>query len=126
MIGQWTMAALVAGMVVAAAAGAGERSFTIANIDYEGSKAFVPSTIIDRKGDTVKIKLLNNIPGDPNQHGFAIPDFGVEAVVTRGEPKEVELVADREGLFPIKCHLHPAHLGGQLLVLPEETGKPSE
>ena len=95
-----------------------ERSFTVANIEYQGTKAFIPSTIVVNQGDRVKVKVLNNVPGDPNQHGFAIPDFKIEKVVTRGEAQEIEFTADREGLFPIKCHLHPAHLGGQLLVLP--------
>ncbi|MGH7856415.1 MAG: cupredoxin domain-containing protein [Candidatus Binatia bacterium] len=100
-----------------------ERSFTIANVEYEGTKAFLPSTIVVRRGDTLKLKVLNNIPGDPNQHGFAIADFKIEKVVTRGEPQELELVADRAGIFPIKCHLHPAHLGGQLVVLPSREGR---
>lgn len=34
----------------------------------------------------MKIKVVNNIKSDPNQHGFSIPDFKVEKVVTRGEP----------------------------------------
>jgi len=39
-------------------------------------------------------------------------------VVDRGEPKEVEFVADKVGIFPTICQLHPAHVGGQLVVLP--------
>ena len=96
---------------------AGEVSFTVANIEYEGTKAFVPSTLVVNKGDVVKVKVLNNVKSDPNQHGFALADFKVEKVVTRGEPQEVTFTADKAGVFPIKCHLHPAHLGGQLVVL---------
>ena len=110
-------------LLLAGPAPAAEMSFTIANVDYEGTKAFLPSTLVVRKGDTVKLRILNNIPGDPNQHGFTIPDFGIEKVVTRGEPQEIEFVADKDGLFPIKCHLHAAHLGGQLLVLGDGEGK---
>ena len=29
----------------------------------------------------------------------------------------VEFVADKSGIFQISCQLHPAHVGGQLLVL---------
>jgi plastocyanin len=90
--------------------------FTVVNVEYEGTKIWLPSTLIVHKGDKVKIKLINNVKADPNQHGYAIPAFNVEAVVTRGEPKEIEFVADKTGVFPISCQLHPAHIGGQLVV----------
>lgn len=117
--------AIVLGACVgfAGPAGAGERSFTVANVDYQGTKLLVPATLVVRAGDTVKIKVLNNIPGEPNQHGFSIPDFGIAKVVTRGEPVEVEFRADKPGIFPIHCQLHPAHVAGQLVVLPAEAGQ---
>jgi nitrosocyanin len=91
--------------------------FTVVNIEYEGSKLWLPSDLIVHKGDKVKVKLINNVKADPNQHGYAIAAFNVAAVVTRGEPTSVEFVADKAGVFPITCQLHPAHIGGQLLVL---------
>jgi len=91
--------------------------FTVVNIEYEGTKIWLPSTLVVHKGDKVKVKLINNVKADPNQHGFAIAAFNVEAVVTRGEPKEIEFTADKTGVFPITCQLHPAHVGGQLVVL---------
>jgi heme/copper-type cytochrome/quinol oxidase subunit 2 len=94
------------------------QQFTVVNVEYEGTKIWLPSTLIVHKGDKVKIKLINNVKSDPNQHGFTIPAFNVEAVVTRGEPKEVEFTADKVGVFRISCQLHPAHIGGQLLVEP--------
>ncbi len=92
------------------------REFTVVNIEYEGSKIWVPSTLVVQKGDKVKVKLINNVKADPNQHGWSIPAFNVAAVVTRGEPASVEFVADKSGIFPISCQLHPAHVGGQLIV----------
>jgi nitrosocyanin len=65
----------------------------------------------------VALKLVNNVPSDPSQHGFAIPDYKIAEIVDRGQPKTVEFTADRVGTFPIICQLHPAHVGGQLLVL---------
>ena len=100
-----------------AAAADPDRTLTVVNIEYEGTKVWVPTTLIVKKGERVRINLINKVPSDPNQHGFAIPAFGVQAIVTRGEPQTVEFVADRAGLFPITCQLHPAHIGGQLLVL---------
>jgi heme/copper-type cytochrome/quinol oxidase subunit 2 len=95
-----------------------DMSFTVVNVEYEGTKFWVPGTLVVKKGSKVKVKLINNVPSDPNQHGFAIPAFNVAEVVTRGEPKQVEFTADKEGIFPIICQLHPAHIGGQLVVLP--------
>jgi len=91
-------------------------SFTVVNLEYEGTKIWVPSTLVVHKGDKVSIKLINNVKSDPNQHGYAIAAFNVAAVVTRGEPQTVEFVADKAGIFPINCQLHPAHVGGQLIV----------
>jgi nitrosocyanin len=93
-------------------------SMTIVNIEYEGSKIWVPSTITAKKGAKVTLKLINNVPSEPTQHGFAIPAFNVAEIVNKGEPKTVEFTADKAGVFPTICQLHPAHVGGQLVVLP--------
>ncbi|MET0152979.1 MAG: cupredoxin domain-containing protein [Candidatus Binatia bacterium] len=114
------------GLAILGAAGnarGAEQNFTVVNIDYEGSKVFVPATLVVHQGDHVKIKVVNNIKADPNQHGFAIADYKIEKVVTRGEPQEVEFDATQAGIFPIKCQLHPAHVGGELVVLPAVNGK---
>ena len=66
----------------------------------------------------VTVKLVNNVPSEPAQHGFAIPAYNVQEVVNRGEPKTVEFTADKAGVFPISCQLHPAHVAGQLVVVP--------
>lgn len=94
------------------------KEFTVVAVSYEGTKIWLPSTLIVKKGDNVKIKLINNIPTDPSTHGFAIDEFGVKAVVERGKPQTVEFNASKDGLYTIYCQLHPAHIGGQLLVMP--------
>ena len=93
-------------------------SLTVVNVEYEGSKLWLPGTITVKKGTRVTLKLVNNVPSDPNQHGFAIPAYNIAEIVTRGEPKTVEFTADKPGVFPIICQLHPAHVGGELVVLP--------
>lgn len=93
-------------------------SFTVVNVEYEGSKIWLPATLVVKKGTTVKLKLVNKVPSDPNQHGFAIPAYNIAEVVTRGEDKTIEFKADKDGIFPINCQLHPAHIGGELVVLP--------
>lgn len=92
------------------------RQFTVVNVLYEDSKMFVPSFLAVSKGDKVSVTVINNIPGDPPNHGFSIPAFGVETVVNHGEKKTVEFTADKVGIFDIKCQLHPAHVSGQLIV----------
>ena len=113
-----TLAAVATLWLLPFAARAGEKvdQFTVVNVEYEGTKIWLPSTLVVHKGDKVQIKLINNVKADPNQHGYAIAAFNVAAVVTRGEPANVEFVADKVGVFPISCQLHPAHIGGQLIV----------
>lgn len=59
---------------------------------------------------------LLNVSADPAEHGLAIEAYGVKQVVNRGKPETVEFKADKAGIFPITCHLHPAHVGTQLIV----------
>ena len=103
-------------VIVSASAHAEDVSVTLVNVDYEGTKMWLPGTVVVKKGSRVRIKLINNVPSEPN-HGFAIPAYGVAEVVNRGEPKQVEFTASRDGVFPMICQLHPAHVGGQLVVL---------
>ncbi len=93
------------------------REITVVNIEFEGSKVWVPATLVVKKGERVRVKLINKVKSDPNVHGFAIPDFGVKVDVYRDKPETVEFTADKAGLFKVWCHLHPAHIGGELLVL---------
>ena len=108
----------VAGTPTVHAADAPAIALTVVNVEYEGSKLWLPGTLVVKKGSKVTLKLINNVPSDPNQHGFTIPAYNIAEVVTRGEPKTVEFVADKDGVFPIACQLHPAHVGGELVVLP--------
>jgi len=91
--------------------------FTLVNADIQGVRVWLPTPIIVRRGENVRIKLINNLTGENNQDGFAIEDFGVKSLVKLGKPVVVEFVADKAGLFPIHCPLHPSHIGGQLMVI---------
>src|SRR6185369_3517904 len=91
-----TIAMIVAALTVLGGAGSAVRadetthSFTVVNIEYEGSKIWIPGTLVVHKGDTVKLKLINNVKSDPNQHGFSIAAYNIAEVVTRGEPKDIQ------------------------------------
>ena len=98
----------------------GTRSFTVAAVEIDGAKFWLPSAIAVDQGDKVKLTLKNLVPGAENQHGFTIPAYNITEVVTRGEPKTVTFVADKPGVFPYFCQLHPAHIGGSLIVAPKK------
>jgi plastocyanin len=103
----------------------GTRSFTMVSVEVDDAKIWLPSVIAVEQGDKVKLTLKNLVPGAVNQHGFTIPAYNITEVVTRGEPKTITFVADKAGVFPFSCQLHPAHIGGSLIVEPKEGLKPA-
>jgi len=106
----------VLSLIVSLSVFAEKREITLVNYETDGVKQWLPGTIIAKKGDEVQITLINNVPS--GIHGFFIPDFNVRKEVKKGVKEVVTFKADKEGLFNMKCHMHPAHVGGQLLILP--------
>ncbi|MGA6971604.1 MAG: cupredoxin domain-containing protein [Candidatus Binatus sp.] len=98
----------------------GTRSFTLAAVEIDGAKFWLPSVIAVNEGDKVKLTLKNLVPGAENTHGFTIPAYNIAEVVTRGVPKTISFVADKPGVFQYFCQLHPAHIGGSLIVEPKK------
>lgn len=96
---------------------AGTREFKVVGTDYRGTKRWEPATLICYEGEKIKLTLINKITGDPNVHGFTIAAFGVKEEIANNSEKTIEFVADKAGLHTINCHLHPKHIGGQILVL---------
>jgi nitrosocyanin len=90
---------------------------TLVNIEFEGTKIWIPGPVVVKKGDTVRIKAINNVKSEPPVHGLAIEAYGIQSLVHVGKPEIIEFTADRAGLFPINCHLHPPHVGTQLVVV---------
>jgi nitrosocyanin len=96
-------------------ASAGEVTLTVVNIETpQGVKIWEPTSVFARKGDTVTLKLINR---HADEHGYEIAAFGVKEVVDGNKSKDISFKVDRAGIFPIKCHLHPPHVVGQLVVL---------
>ena len=92
------------------------RSFKIVNVEYKGTKVWIPGTLIVKKGEEVTITLVNKAPS--GVHGYAIHDFGImKEVANDGKPVTFTFTADKVGIHRIHCHKHPGHIGGQLLVL---------
>jgi nitrosocyanin len=97
---------------------AATQEIRVVAIENGGVKFWLPATIVVHKGDTVKLNLENKIMDKAgNVHGFEIPEYKVMEVVEAGKPKTVTFTADKAGIFTMKCQLHPAHMGGQLVVL---------
>jgi nitrosocyanin len=90
---------------------------SLVNIEFEGTKVWVPGPVVVKKGDAVKITAINNMRSDPPVHGLAIAAYGIQALVYVEKPETIEFKADKAGIFPIICHLHPPHVGTQLVVL---------
>jgi nitrosocyanin len=99
------------------AAAQSAREITLVNIEFEGTKVWVPGPVVVYKGDSVTIKAINNVKSEPAVHGLAIDAYGVQALVNVGKPETVTFTADKAGIFPITCHLHPPHVGTELVVL---------
>jgi nitrosocyanin len=100
---------------VAAATDAGEITLTIVNVvSPQDVKIWEPTSITAKKGDKVTLRLINK---HADEHGYEIPAFGVKEVVAGDKTATVSFTADKSGVFPIKCHLHPAHVVGQMVVL---------
>jgi len=113
------LAAIVLGVVLGAGLGgpaaAGEIVLTVVNIETpQGVKIWEPASVMAKKGDTVTLKLINR---HADEHGYEIAAFNIKEVVDGNKAKDVSFKVDKSGIFPIKCHLHPAHVVGQLLVL---------
>lgn len=94
---------------------AGEIGLTVVNTESpQGVKTWIPASVFAKKGDTVTLRLLNK---HADEHGYEIAAFGVKEVVEGDKTKTVTFTADKAGIYPIKCQLHPAHVAGQLVVL---------
>ncbi len=101
----------------AAAAQAAEPAvkLTVVNImTPQGVKIWTPESIFANKGDVVQLRLINKLD---KEHGYTIAAFGVEKVVAAESAETVTFTADKAGIFPISCHLHPPHVAGQIVIL---------
>jgi heme/copper-type cytochrome/quinol oxidase subunit 2 len=90
------------------------RKFTLINVLLDGTKIWLPSVLIVYEGDEVELTLINKLD---EPHGFKIATVGVEAVVEPKATTTVRFTAKKEVIDSFVCHLHPPHIGGQLLVI---------
>jgi len=96
------------------AAAAELKKFTLINVVLDGTKIWLPSSLMVYQGEEVELTLINKLE-DP--HGFKIADVGIEEVVQPKAQTTVKFTAAQPGAHSYICHLHPPHIGGQMLVL---------
>ncbi len=63
---------------------------------------FNPSTIKVKKGQRVRIILTSQ----DVTHGLAIPAYGINVPVSKGEERVIEFVADKTGTFEFYCSIY--------------------
>jgi plastocyanin len=96
------------------AAAAEAKKFTLMNVVLDGTKIWLPSSLMVHQGDEVELTLINKLE-DP--HGFKIEEVGIEEVVQPKAQMTVRFTAAQPGAYRYICHIHPPHIGGQMLVL---------
>ena len=67
-----TTAQVSAQAPAAPAASAADVNQTLVAVEIEGSKFWLPGTVVAKQGQTVRLTLINKVQSDPNQHGFSI------------------------------------------------------
>jgi plastocyanin len=96
------------------AAAAAPKKFTLITVVLDGTKIWLPSSLMVHQGEEVELTLINKLE-DP--HGFKIAEVGIEEVVQPKAQTTVTFTASQPGAHSYICHIHPPHIGGQILVL---------
>ncbi|HKX04988.1 MAG TPA: cupredoxin domain-containing protein [Methylomirabilota bacterium] len=110
--------AAIAGMILvslhakAQTASAG-RTINMINVQLSGTNIWLPSSIVVSPGERVTLKLDNKVDA---QQGFAINEYGIAVVLPAKSTQEVSFTA-KKGASRFYCQLHPAHIGGNVIVL---------
>jgi len=110
-LGVWIAIVLIVPALVTAAE---PKKFTLINVLLDGTKIWLPSSLMVQEGQEIELTLINKLD---EPHGFEIKAFGIEEVVQPKAEKIVKFTASKAGAHSYICQMHPAHLGGNILVL---------
>lgn len=83
------------------------------NVLVGDKKVWQPSDVKLKHGRKYEV-ILKNTLAEP--HGFEVPGLTEPMVVLANESKTIFISPAKAGVFPFKCQLHPAHVGGTLTV----------
>ncbi len=73
----------------------------VATTNNGGKWEWKPSRIDTKLGERIKLRI--SVPAGDVEHGFTLPDFDINLKISPGETKEVELNADKAGIFNFFC-----------------------
>lgn len=79
-----------------------------------GKNVFIPSTLVVAAGKPHTLSIFNTTD---KPHGFSIPSLKIMEVLPDQVEHAVKLPALEAGIYPIHCHLHPAHRTATLLAV---------
>jgi nitrosocyanin len=110
--------AVIGGLALAGARGPAQaaptpHAFTVVNVLASGAKIWLPSAVVVHSGEQITLTLDNKLD---EAHGFSIDEYGVQVVVQPKSTQKVTFTA-KPGVSRFYCQLHPAHVGGQVIVL---------
>ena len=86
---------------------------TLTNKLVDGKKTWLPADIKVKAGQPVELELVNTLP-DP--HGFNLPGLAPNVVVPGNSKTTVKFTATKKETIKYTCQLHPAHVGGSVVV----------
>jgi heme/copper-type cytochrome/quinol oxidase subunit 2 len=92
------------------------RTIQIVSTNVQGKNVYIPSTIVVTAGTSYTLSVFNttDIP-----HGFTIVGAGIQEILPPKREHKITLPAlDGGNVYGVRCHLHPAHRTGMLVVLP--------
>jgi plastocyanin len=111
----WLVLLLTVLLLCAVSGAAAEpKKFTLINVILDGTKIWLPSSVVVHQGDEVELTLINKLD---DTHGFQIADLGIAEVVAPKAQTIVKFTAAKSGVHGFGCQMHPPHIGGQMLVL---------
>ncbi len=110
--GGFILSVLMAGGLKISSADSPKEFTLIAKVEGN-AKIWSPASLTLSKGHAVKLHLKNTTDAE---HGFSIDALNIKEVIPAGGTKEITVKADAAGALSYYCHLHKAHVGGQLLI----------
>ncbi|MEI6398153.1 MAG: cupredoxin domain-containing protein [Pseudomonadota bacterium] len=89
------------------------QQITLTNKIVDGKKTWLPAELKVKVGQPVELFLVNTLP-DP--HGFNLPGLAPDVVVPGNSKTKVKFTPSKKETIKYTCQLHPAHVGGSVVV----------
>jgi plastocyanin len=90
-----------------------ERTFALSSDLVNGSNRYHPATLVAFAGDDIIFAVTNR---GESEHGFTVSGLDISDVIAEGDAGQYTATDVPAGVYAYFCHLHPGHIGGQLIV----------